>query len=184
MLIVSEGRRTEPHYFHALQVKHRTVLVIEHAGPQPIKLVERAVERMREAEQEARAHGDFVRYDEVWCVFDTDEHPQLREAYQLARRHGVQLAVSNPCFELWALLHFGLESAPLERQAARRRLRKHLPDYDKILPFERLDPHYETAVARAQELDLRCEERNCPGDNPSTGVYMLTERIREQGRPL
>jgi hypothetical protein len=44
--------------------------------------------------------------DEVWCVFDVDEHPKLAEARDQANANGIQLAVSNPCFELWLLLHF------------------------------------------------------------------------------
>jgi len=89
--------------------------------------------------------------------------------------------VSNPCFELWALLHFQDQTAYLVREKVRSLLKKHLPGYRKSLPFDRLRPAYEDAVRRAVHLDRRCEERECPGDNPSTGVYRLTERIRKEG---
>jgi hypothetical protein len=152
ILVVCEGLRTEPNYFNALRVKVRAVveLEIEPGGATPKRLVERAVTMQKKAELEARSQGDrFLRYDEVWCVFDIDEHPYLGEARQQAQAHGIGLAISNPCFELWALLHFQEQSAFIQRRAARARLKKHLPDYEKILPFELLDPHYAIAVTRA-----------------------------------
>ncbi|HVT15348.1 MAG TPA: RloB family protein [Thermoanaerobaculia bacterium] len=187
ILIVCEGKRTEPGYFDALRVKFRAVvdLEVEPGGATPKKLVELALARKKEAKRAARSQRDrFLRYDEVWCVFDTDEHPYLADARQQALTHGIDLAVSNPCFELWALLHFQEQSAYLGRQAARARLKSHLPHYQKALPFEKLDPRYTTAVIRARELDRRCEEAGCPGDNPSTGVYRLTECIRAGGRTV
>jgi hypothetical protein len=100
------------------------------------------------------------------------------EARQQARANGIKLAISNPCFELWALLHFQDQSADLSRQAARRQLKHHIPEYEKVLPFHRLASGYEQAVERAKDLDHRCETAGCPGGNPSTGVHALTERIR------
>lgn len=186
LLIVCEGRLTEPSYLRALRVEFRNLLVeveIEEGGATPKTLVARAAARKREAEREARQERDgFLAYDEVWCVFDIDEHPYLAEARQQARDNRIELAVSNPSFELWALLHFQEQSAFLDRAVARRRLKSHLADYDKVLPFDRLKSLYASAVLRAQNLDRRCESAGCPGDNPSTGVYRLTERIRQEGR--
>jgi hypothetical protein len=135
---------------------------------------------MKEAKRKAKAWWDeFLSYDEVWCVFDVDEHPHLPDARQQARDNGIYLAVSNPCFELWALLHFQAQTAFLERGDARSRLQRHLPHYNKALPFARLHPNYAEAVQRAEELERRREDADDPGGNPSTGVHRLTERIRE-----
>jgi len=182
ILILCEGRRTEPGYFRALRSAFRNRLVVVEIDDRtgvPKTLVEHASERKKEAEREARSRRDpFLAYDEVWCVFDVDEHPHLPDARQQARDNGINLAISNPCFELWALLHFQHQTAYLERQNVQRKLRRHLPGYDKDLPFERLHPAYEQAVERAQELERRCETAGKRGDNPSTGVHALTERIR------
>jgi hypothetical protein len=185
ILIVCEGGVTEAGYFKELwrAVRNASVrLEIDDQGGVPKTLVERAVENKKEAEREARSRRDeFLRFDEVWCVFDVDDHPHLHNARQQARANGIHLAVSNPCFELWALLHFQAHSAYLERGDARSRLKRHLPDYDKALPFERIHQGYSDAVSRAQELDRRREDAGDPGGNPSTGVHRLTERIREGG---
>ncbi len=186
ILILCEGKETEPGYLRALRKEFRPPLVeimIEGHGEDPKALVERAVARKQEAEREAHRKGDSaISPDEIWCVFDVDEHGRLADARQQARDNGIELAVSNPCFELWALLHFQDQTAYLAREKVRGFLKRHLPDYRKSLPFDRLWHGYEEAVRRAEHLDRRCEERDCPGDNPSTGVYRLTELIRKEGR--
>lgn len=187
ILVVCEGAVTEAGYFKDLRAAFRNRLVeveIDDRGGVPKTLVERATAKKKEAERLAKSLQDeFVRYDEVWCVFDVDEHPYLPDARQQARDRGIELAVSNPCFELWALLHFQDHTAHIERREARRRLKRHLPEYEKALPFARLHPNYAEAVRRSQELDRRREDADDPGGNPSTGVYRLTERIREGGQP-
>src|SRR5664279_4854 len=77
LLVVCEGKVTEPKYLIALRHEHRNHLVdIEFVpdGGVPKTLVEYAVERKRSADKEARRTRDsFYKYDEVWCVFDVDE---------------------------------------------------------------------------------------------------------------
>jgi len=156
---------------------------IDDSGGVPKTLVERGAEKKKQAERDAKSLRDpFLAYDEVWCVFDIDEHPNVADARQQARDNDIKLAVSNPCFELWALLHFQHQSAFLSRQTAQRKLKEHLPQYEKSLPFDHLHSGYEQAVERARELDHRCETAGCPGDNPSTGVHVLTEHIRLSAR--
>jgi hypothetical protein len=182
-LIACEGRRTEPYYFLALSREFRNPLVyleIEREGGTPKTLVERAAAKKKLAARDARSQRDpFLAFDQVWCVFDVDEHPYLADALQQARANGIKVAVSNPCFELWVLLHFQEQSAFLDRAMARRLLKKYIPGYQKIVPFEALKPYYNNAVERAKILDARCESAGVRGDNPSTGVYRLTEGIRE-----
>jgi hypothetical protein len=47
----------------------------------PKRLVELAKEARSKADREAKlARDDSLRYDEVWCVFDCDEHARLKPA--------------------------------------------------------------------------------------------------------
>jgi hypothetical protein len=142
--------------------------------------VELAVERKQKSEKLARRQRDDSHlFDEIWCVYDVDDHPKLNEARQQAEDHGIRLAISNPCFELWALLHFEDHGAHIVRERLRTKLTKHLPKYEKHLPFDKLETSYENAVKRARKLDQACESLGEPGKNPSTGVYKLTERLRK-----
>ncbi|MGH3935680.1 MAG: RloB family protein [Pseudonocardiaceae bacterium] len=67
-------------------------------------------ELVEHARRIAPAGGD--EFDEVWCVVDSDEF-DLEPAVALAAKLDGRLAVSNPCFELWLLLHHQACAAPL-----------------------------------------------------------------------
>jgi hypothetical protein len=96
----------------------------------------------------------------------------------MARDNAIELAVSNPAFELWLLLHFGEQPGMKDRKVVRELLDAFITDYDKHVDYEKYRAGYEQAVRRAKalgEVDLnKCQ----PGPNPSTGVHVLTESIR------
>lgn len=186
VLVVCEGRVTEPQYFDAFRREEENQLVevlIDSEGGAPKTLVERAAIRKKNSEEEARRERDEnLKYDEIWCVFDVDQHPHIPDARQQARDNGINLAISNPCFELWLLLHFREQNAHIERKPVATLLRTHIRNYHKHVPFEVLRDGYTEAVQRAKLLDRRRAEIDTESGNPSTSVYLLTERIREFGR--
>ena len=117
----------------------------------------------------------------MWCVFDRDEHERFDEALSMARDNGFKLAVSNPCVELWLLLHFRESPGARHRHDVQKMLGDHLPGYDKKLDFDKLAHGVADATARAKRLDAAAEER---GDarygNPSTGFYRLTDSMAKK----
>lgn len=186
ILVVCEGEVTEREYIEEFRVAQGvgTVRVrVVAPGGDPRALVEQAIEMRDAAAREARRSRDMhAAYDEVWCVLDVDEHARLAEAQQIAARSGIRLAVSNPCFELWLLLHFADQTAHLSVAQAVDRLKRHLVSYEKHLRFRDVAAGYPDAVRRARALEKRQEEIGSAGGNPSTGMYVLTERIREYSR--
>jgi hypothetical protein len=179
-LIVCEGEVTEKRYFLALRSLLRNSLIhVEPCSGGPRSLVQTAIRRKRDADQQARAsHDAFLSFDAVWCVFDVDEHPGIEDACAMAERAGVQVAISNPCFEVWPLLHFQEQRSHVERQRVKTLLRSHLPNYAGALPFLKLETLYSRALERAQGLERHHQELGSPGGNPSTGVHRLTELLR------
>lgn len=186
ILVCCEGEVTEPSYFNGLKREgHNNLLHIEvkPGGLAPKTLVDYAVELKHEAEQKARRlEDDNLRYDEVWCVFDVDAHPHILEAKQKAAANSMKMAISNPCFELWLLLHFEDQRKHIERHRVQSACRKHLPGYDKAVPFESVFPHHKEAVGRAVALEKWQRSQRRPGGNPSTGVHLLTQQIIQLGR--
>lgn len=186
VLIVCEGEATELGYFRTMRREvHIRTLDIEfgESGAVPKTLVERAVAFKKEAQRLAKRSGDSnLLYDEVWCVFDRDTHPHLPEAFQQAQANSIKVAFSNPCFELWILLHFRDQRAHFDSAAARHACREFLPKYEKHVSYADLQPRYGSAIERAKQLDQWQESRGCSGENPSTTVYRLTERLHELGR--
>jgi hypothetical protein len=151
-------------------------------GGTPKTLVERAAKKKKEATKLGKKDRNLL-YDSVWCVFDVDEHPFLPEAKEQATANGIHLAVSNPCFELWLLLHFQDQRAHIERDRVQRLFRDCIPDYGKDVPCERLLPLCEDAVQRAQALEDWQNSRGCAGNNPSTGVHRLLQLIKDSDHP-
>ncbi|MDG4807311.1 RloB family protein [Micromonospora sp. WMMD1120] len=138
-------------------------------------MVEKAI---AEADR-AAAQGDG--YDEVWCVFDVEApraHARLGAALALAGRHGVNCAVSNPCFEVYLLLH---EDLPyLTTIEACRRLEEHPCGYSrrgKLLDYEALRAGRPDAFRRAARLDRLSADRPLADRNPSTSVPGLVTAL-------
>lgn len=186
ILIVCEGKVTEKHYFNDLRHVMRSLVELDiDPGGKPKTLVERAVDLKKTADRDAKRGKDQnLKYDVVWCVFDVDEHPYLAEARQQARDNGIQVAISNPCFELWALLHFQEQHAHIERQEVRRLCKEYMPGYEKRLPCQTLLAEYDGAVRRSLELEQWHHHRDTVGANPSTGVHRLTEEIRKEAQAV
>ncbi len=88
----------------------------------------------------------------------------------------VNLAISNPCFEVWLLLHHDKCEARLANcRETTQRLRKHLPGYDKArLKFKDHAIGLDDAIERSRQLDPSGEDHS---KNPSTGMWRLVERI-------
>ncbi len=120
-----------------------------------------------------RAEGT---HDEVWCVVDVDDF-DLDKAVTTARRLRINLAISNPCFEFWLLLHFEACSAPLTCYGdVAKRLVKHVPGVSKTaLRFADYESGVESAVTRARKQNGEPGAEH--GSNPSTGVWALVEKI-------
>jgi len=181
MLVVCEGANTEKEYFEQFAKLHRNSLVdviVEGGKGVPLTVVRAAKERKEKAISEAKRKDDeFLTYQSVWCVFDVDDHPNVPEARIMAADNGIELAISNPCFELWLLLHHRHCPGELHRHKAQTMLKDHVTSYDKHVNFDDYKDGYEKAVQRAKSLDQLAESMGEPGRNPTTGVYVLTEMI-------
>lgn len=117
-------------------------------------------------------------YDSVWCVFDVNDHPNIPDAKEMARDNGIDLAISNPCFELWLLLHFRESPGMQHRRKIQIMLKVHVAEYDKSIDFAKFRPHCDVAAGRALKLDRLADRINRPGRNPTTGVYRLLQAIK------
>jgi hypothetical protein len=183
ILVVSEGEVTEPEYLYGFIqfVKNPRVDVeVLGVGGAPRTLVESAKDRKKANEKRAlRERDDNLRYDQVWCVFDIDEHPNpnVADAKQMAQDNGIHLAISNPCIELWLWLHFADQPGMRHRHELQKMVKQHIPGYDKHIDFQDCRQGYGDAVRRAKRLDDDAQQDDEEGRNPSTGFWRLTEEI-------
>lgn len=177
VVIFCEGEASEPDYIGALKrlpaIRANTSINIEIDPEQgvPLTLVERAVSRSHDGE-----------VDECWCVFDVEwpkNHPNLRHAILLAGRHGIRVAISNPCFELWLILHFEDQTAFMSTGDAERRSRSLDGRTGKRIDADRYMERRHQAARRAASLTKRHERNQTtfPDDNPSSSMNTLIEAI-------
>jgi hypothetical protein len=170
VLVVVGADRTETDYLKGLRghvnAPSVTMRVVAKPGS-PDQLV-----------QHARDSFDRELFDEVWCVTDVDsferEGGKVTAALALAGKAGIKMAVSDPCFEVWLLLHHEDCSAHCANCGeVERKLRKRLPDYDKArLRFRDYAGGLDRAVERARALER--------SGNPSTGVWRLVNAVLER----
>lgn len=177
--VLTEGKKTEPGYLIEWGRNNKRVHVqFSDYGMSPDALVKRAKAHLRN-QPKRRERRDF---DEIWCVFDTDEHVHLRQAITEAGHSGINVAVSNPCFELWLVLHVQDQTGYIDRYAVQRLSHQlGLSDGKRIAEAAKdtLIAYFQDAKRRAQELDQRHADSNSPArSNPSTDVWRLVDTIR------
>ncbi|MDT0548235.1 RloB family protein [Streptomyces lonegramiae] len=134
----------------------------------PLQVVQYAVDRW------GGASSDF---DQVWCVVDVDEYQDLESAMRCASENNVELVVSNPCFEIWLLLHHTHHHTWVADYKALKILLKKYVDApaNKAVDFERHYRHlWRDAVKHARTL---AEEGTEHKRNPSTRMWRLALTI-------
>lgn len=187
-ILYAEGANTEPDYFRAVQKTFRGALVeieIIPAAGVPLTIARKAAEhRQLIARKKRRTDKDasFSDEDEVWAIFDRDNHPKVSEALLLCQENNVGIAFSNPCFEVWLILHLVDYQRPDDRHEVQRKLASLVKDYNpncrKTTNCSSLMDRLEIAEERAERQLKRREEEGDNGGAPSTTVFNLTRTIR------
>jgi hypothetical protein len=194
-LIISEGTKTEPLYFKAIEksLPLGTVQVVAcGTGRSELSLVEVIADLRKDKEEELA-----VTFDEVWAVFDKDSFPESdfdNAIHSCAgQRKKYSVAWSNECFELWYLLHLKDQKTGLGRKTIYKALETALEieGYEKLkgdagrTVHEQMATHANqaTAIARAKKLygdwnNLEVKKRVPPSrQNPCSTVYQLVEKL-------
>jgi hypothetical protein len=161
----------------------------KNSGANPRKLLELAHEYV-EQERKAIKAGE----KEVWIVCDRDGHAHAAKAIEL-KSENIHVAFSNPCFELWLLLHYAYCSRPFhsdstvgskDRDDLQNEIGQYLKGFDceqktvQAAHHPELAGRYETArgnaIRFARELTESGQSRL---EKTNTNVYELVESILE-----
>jgi hypothetical protein len=180
--VFTEGISTEVIYLTHWKRLYRgtTVVTVADVHGVPMSLVKAASDQKRADSRDARkGRGDA--FDHYWCVFDVNSHPNLESALDMAASNDIQIALSNPCLELWFLLHFEDQTAWIDRHTAQSRCRG-LLGCGKTLTataLSQLEAGHDSAVIRAKANSERHVGNGTHElDNPSSSVWRLIETIR------
>ncbi|MFE0531264.1 RloB family protein [Micromonospora parva] len=180
VVVFCEGKNSEPDYINGLkklpEIAANTALNLEIHPEQgvPLTLVRMAVDRLADPE-----------VDECWCIFDVEwpkNHPNLFDARQLAQAKGVGLVISNPCFEIWLILHHRDLTKFLSTAEAESMSRKLDGRAGKSIDSAIYMPLLKQAARRAEQLEQRHTRNSTafPDDNPSSGMHHLLRALGQR----
>lgn len=196
VVIASEGKDTERIYFKALAK--------EYANPRVhVRVLERSEDEKNNSSPEhvLKQLNDYkTQYaleadDELWLVVDKDSWTDgmlSRVAAVCAKDAAMNMALSNPCFELWLLLHLedatSLTPEEYKMWLQNRRKSKNADPYLKVRLRQKMGSYHEssydapalvvnveTAIERARRLDQGPDDR-WP-QTLGTRVYLLAESV-------
>ena len=106
IVIASEDSYAAGHYFGMFRPRRVQFRVLP--AKDGLSAPQHIVARLDDFRNEYQLNAD----DELWYCGDTDHWitgnhlPNLHKVLQHCDQHGYKVALSNPCFELWFLLHF------------------------------------------------------------------------------
>jgi len=184
--IFCEGKNTEPAYLAAIKQSYRDTLIeitwFPDAGV-PYTQAELAVAKTKDL---SKTKNSFERDDQVWVVFDRDDHPRYDEALGLCATKKIKVARSNPCFEIWLILHYRDYDKPDGRHTVQADFQNLDPNYEasgrKLANCAGIIANIESAERRAEAQLTRRHQEGDPFGPPSTTMFCLTRAIREASK--
>ena len=196
IVIASEGKDTERIYFKALAKEYTNPRVHVHIlerseAEQNNSSPDHVLKQLNDYKSQYELEAD----DELWLVVDKDRWTEAmlsRVATECSQEVAMHMALSNPCFELWLLLHMeDAVSLPPEEQKQwmeNRRKSKNADPYLKVRLRQKMGSyhessydaltliaHIENAIERARALDKNPTDR-WP-QTLGTRVYLLAESV-------
>ena len=196
-LIACEGICTEPNYIKNLvyeekQNKHiaegTVVKIAQHQHSDPYGVLSDLLSTSNK--------DDF---DECWIVIDRDEveykgkgfgghsKENFNKAVTEALENNVKVAFSNPCFELWIVLHFeyrdtecfrdDIQHKALEKVNSLLPQQKCLKNVDELKNFEGLYTVLKDKTSVAIKFAEKLSANEAKYKNPSTTVHSLVKTL-------
>ena len=196
-LIACEGECTESNYIMGL-VKHQklikqiaigTEVVIaphEHSDPEGVL-------------KDLLNVQDRERFDEAWIIIDRDEveykgkgfgghsKENFNNAIIKSSQNNIKVACSNPCFELWIVLHFEFRDTACSRTDIQKRalekVNSILPKNNQLKSIEKLKSVENIYDLLQNKLDFarinaaKIKDNESRKENPSSGMYLLLESL-------
>lgn len=186
ILIGAEGKnQTERKYFKAFNQVQSEYKIMAGKGnnTDPVGVVEDLLKSAKQEELDLK-DGDMLA-----CFIDVDfkngRDQELRAAMKLARQNNVSVFLSNPCFEIWYLLHFRYSTKLYgSNEEVIKELSSYISDYSKSKDvYDVIENKIDQALLNTKRLESYHLE-NGTNDRlkklPSTEAYKLIEMILEK----
>lgn len=186
ILVGAEGKnQTERKYFKAFNQVQSEYKIMAGKGnnTDPVGVVEDLLKSAKQEELDLK-DGDMLA-----CFIDVDfkkgRDQELRAAMKLARQNNISVFLSNPCFEIWYLLHFRYSTKLYgSNEEVIKELGSYISDYSKSKDvYDVIENKIDQALLNTKRLESYHLE-NGTNDRlkklPSTEAYKLIEMILEK----
>jgi len=195
IVLAYEGNNTEAIYFETLKedVRFNDDLIYLVSLRRPKNDTNSAPKHVfNKLKKEVKNEYNFDETDELWMIIDRDSWSNIPEIFSLCNAEGnFFLALSNPCFELWILLHLKdlndfnqqelIDIHTNAKISSKKTYLKNLlstilaDGYNESKPRpERFMPNIDIAIERAKKLDGLNEDFP---KSLGSHVYKLVEKI-------
>lgn len=184
ILIVCEGQQTEKDYFEYLKRKYKLstaeVKVKEDGGSSPNSVFKDALKLYNDSLEKSQ-----VAYDAVYCVYDQDEFSQHSDVKnKIKQQKNFNRIFSNPCFEVWYLLHYNKSTKPFAKKGKKTASQQAKSQFEALLKKNGKD-YLECLFNNTDEAIKNAKENSKQSiKNPYTNVYVLVEKMREISKTL
>lgn len=198
-LIACEGVCTEPNYIKNLVnieklskkiAEGTTVKIAPHQHSDPLGVLTDLLSTSNKED-----------FDECWIVIDRDAvefkgkgfgghtEENFNQAISEAEKNNVKVAFSNPCFELWIILHFeyrdtkcsrdDIQNKALEKINSLLPQKNKLKNVDELKNFKKLYSVLKDKTSSAIKFAKKLSENEVKKKNPSTTVHKLVSALTE-----
>lgn len=120
-----------------------------------------------------RSKNEYVRTDQdkVFLMYDLDVDGILENLQKIPH---AELLVSNPCIELWFLLHYQDQKSEISSDKCVQKYQKVSKQYKKGV----LSEEEKKVLAERKDIAIKRAKKLLEFNNPSTTIYRLLEMLK------
>ena len=173
---VSRGKQMKPNFFVFCEGKTEIAYVkfLRSLYSATIQVLPKKGKSKISVDYIERSKNEYVRteQDKVFLMYDLDIDGMLEHLQNIPN---AELLVSNPCVELWFLLHYQEQKSEISSDKRIKELQKVSKEYKKGT----LSEEEKRMLAENRELAVERAKKQTEHKNPSTTVYKLLELLND-----
>ena len=172
---VSKEKQMKPNFFVFCEGKTEIAYVkfLRSLYRVPIQVIPKKGKSNISKDDIDNSKRDYVTTDQdkVFLMFDLDVAGVLEHMQKIP---DAELIVSNPCVELWFLLHYQEQKTKLTSKKCLQKMQTSSKEYKKGV----LSEDEKTVLAANRDVAIQRAKALKEYDNPSTTVYRLLELLK------
>lgn len=172
---ISKGKQMKPNFFVFCEGETEIAYVkfLRSLYRAPIQVIPKKGKSNISEDFIVKSKNEYVQtdLDKVFLMYDLDVDGILE---QLQKIPNVELLVSNPCVEMWFLLHYQEQKSEISSDKCIKKLQKVSKGYKKGV----LSEDEKSVLANNKERAIERARILAEYQNPSSTVYKLLEKLK------